>query len=107
MPLLRLLHQISNMYQNVKETQSELREQQPDNKNHAPKTPPANNSGKPAKFTTYSNFNSNCMYRLSVHFFLKALCICVIFNRNKILHELNIGCLINAIQKGKNNNNKL
>ncbi|XP_075226335.1 transmembrane protein KIAA1109 homolog tweek [Lycorma delicatula] len=45
MPLLRLLHQISNMYQNVKETQSELREQQPDNKNNAPKTPPANNSG--------------------------------------------------------------
>jgi len=28
MPLLRLLHQISNMYQNVKETQMELREQQ-------------------------------------------------------------------------------
>lgn len=46
MPLLRLLHQISNMYQNVKETQSELREQQPDNKNNVPKTPPAINSGK-------------------------------------------------------------
>jgi hypothetical protein len=30
MPLLRLLHQISNMYQNVKETQMELKEQQPD-----------------------------------------------------------------------------
>lgn len=30
MPLLRLLHQISNMYQNVKETQMELREQQPE-----------------------------------------------------------------------------
>lgn len=29
MPLLRLLHQISNMYQNVKDTQNELREQQP------------------------------------------------------------------------------
>lgn len=29
MPLLRLLHQITNMYQNVKETQNELREQQP------------------------------------------------------------------------------
>lgn len=27
MPLLRLLHQISNMYQNVKEAQSELKEQ--------------------------------------------------------------------------------
>lgn len=27
MPLLRLLHQISNMYQNVKEAQNELREQ--------------------------------------------------------------------------------
>jgi hypothetical protein len=30
MPLLRLLHQITNMYQNVKEAQNELREQQPD-----------------------------------------------------------------------------
>ncbi|CAG2056243.1 unnamed protein product [Timema podura] len=30
MPLLRLLHQISNMYQNVKETQLELKEQQPE-----------------------------------------------------------------------------
>lgn len=30
MPLLRLLHQISNMYQNVKETQNELKEQQPE-----------------------------------------------------------------------------
>lgn len=39
MPLLRLLNQISNMYQNVKETQSELREQQPDSKVVA-KTPP-------------------------------------------------------------------
>lgn len=29
MPLLRLLHQISNMYQNVKDAQNELREQQP------------------------------------------------------------------------------
>lgn len=29
MPLLRLLHQITNMYQNVKEAQNELREQQP------------------------------------------------------------------------------
>lgn len=27
MPLLRLLHQITNMYQNVKEAQNELREQ--------------------------------------------------------------------------------
>ncbi|XP_026670200.1 transmembrane protein KIAA1109, partial [Ceratina calcarata] len=32
MPLLRLLHQISNMYQNVKETQMELKEQQPERK---------------------------------------------------------------------------
>ncbi|XP_063974640.1 bridge-like lipid transfer protein family member 1 isoform X5 [Diachasmimorpha longicaudata] len=32
MPLLRLLHQISNMYQNVKETQMELKEQQRDPK---------------------------------------------------------------------------
>ncbi|XP_046477858.1 bridge-like lipid transfer protein family member 1 isoform X1 [Neodiprion pinetum] len=32
MPLLRLLHQISNMYQNVKETQMELKEQQPEAK---------------------------------------------------------------------------
>ncbi|XP_011494762.1 PREDICTED: uncharacterized protein KIAA1109 [Ceratosolen solmsi marchali] len=32
MPLLRLLHQISNMYQNVKDTQMELKEQQSDTK---------------------------------------------------------------------------
>ncbi|XP_057320080.1 bridge-like lipid transfer protein family member 1 isoform X4 [Microplitis mediator] len=32
MPLLRLLHQISNMYQNVKETQMELKEQLPETK---------------------------------------------------------------------------
>lgn len=32
MPLLRLLHQISNMYQNVKNTQNELREQHADMK---------------------------------------------------------------------------
>ncbi|XP_065331514.1 bridge-like lipid transfer protein family member 1 isoform X1 [Cloeon dipterum] len=32
MPLLRLLHQISNMYQNFKETQMELKEQQPEGK---------------------------------------------------------------------------
>ncbi|GLG98163.1 Uncharacterized protein GBIM_04765, partial [Gryllus bimaculatus] len=32
MPLLRLLHQISNMYQNVKDTQMELKEQQPEGK---------------------------------------------------------------------------
>ncbi|KAH0953833.1 hypothetical protein HN011_011903 [Eciton burchellii] len=35
MPLLRLLHQISNMYQNVKETQMELKEQQPERKRPA------------------------------------------------------------------------
>lgn len=37
MPLLRLLHQISNMYQNVKETQMELKaqQQQPENKLNA------------------------------------------------------------------------
>ncbi|KAG7214078.1 hypothetical protein KM043_001440 [Ampulex compressa] len=35
MPLLRLLHQISNMYQNVKETQMELKEQQPEGKRNA------------------------------------------------------------------------
>jgi len=34
MPLLRLLHQISNMYQNVKETQMELREQHPEATKH-------------------------------------------------------------------------
>ena len=45
MPLLRLLLQISNMYQNVKETQSELREQQPENK-VAAKTPPATALGE-------------------------------------------------------------
>ncbi|XP_063234537.1 bridge-like lipid transfer protein family member 1 isoform X2 [Bacillus rossius redtenbacheri] len=32
MPLLRLLHQISNMYQNAKETQMELKEQEPEGK---------------------------------------------------------------------------
>ncbi|XP_031358006.1 transmembrane protein KIAA1109 isoform X3 [Photinus pyralis] len=37
MPLLRLLHQITNMYQNVKDTQNELREQQPIEIRH-PKT---------------------------------------------------------------------
>ncbi|XP_049857041.1 transmembrane protein KIAA1109 homolog isoform X4 [Schistocerca gregaria] len=37
MPLLRLLHQISNMYQNVKETQMELKEeQQPVDLKHEP-----------------------------------------------------------------------
>lgn len=41
MPLLRLLHQISNMYQNVKHTQSELKEQEPvDMKIPPPKPPP-------------------------------------------------------------------
>ncbi|XP_050315619.1 transmembrane protein KIAA1109 isoform X2 [Anthonomus grandis grandis] len=38
MPLLRLLHQISNMYQNVKDTQNELREQQPPAEIKRPKT---------------------------------------------------------------------
>ncbi|CAB0018125.1 unnamed protein product [Nesidiocoris tenuis] len=41
MPLLRLLLQISNMYQNVKETQSELKEQQPTENKLSAKTPPA------------------------------------------------------------------
>lgn len=42
MPLLRLLHQISNMYQNVKHTQSELKEQEPlDMKIPPPKPPPS------------------------------------------------------------------
>ena len=36
MPLLRLLHQITNMYQNVKEAQNELREQPDANKRHIP-----------------------------------------------------------------------
>lgn len=36
MPLLRLLHQITNMYQNVKEAQNELREQPDLNKRHIP-----------------------------------------------------------------------
>lgn len=42
MPLLRLLHQITNMYQNVKDTQSELKEQEPpaDVKIPPPKPPP-------------------------------------------------------------------
>lgn len=38
MPLLRLLHQITNMYQNVKETQLELKEQQPETGKHATHT---------------------------------------------------------------------
>lgn len=38
MPLLRLLHQISNMYQNVKDTQNELKEQQPAIEIRRPKT---------------------------------------------------------------------
>ncbi|CAH1406051.1 unnamed protein product [Nezara viridula] len=45
MPLLRLLLQISNMYQNVKETQSELKEQQPTENKTIAKTPPATVSG--------------------------------------------------------------
>lgn len=36
MPLLRLLHQITNMYQNVKEAQNELRDQPGNNKRIAP-----------------------------------------------------------------------
>lgn len=46
MPLLRLLNQITNMYQNVKDTQTELREQQPHqyvSRNHA--KPPTSQSG--------------------------------------------------------------
>lgn len=42
MPLLRLLNQITNMYQNVKETQNDLKEQQPEIKNLNNLTP--NNS---------------------------------------------------------------
>jgi hypothetical protein len=47
MPLLRLLNQITNMYQNVKDTQTELREQQPHqyvSRNNA--KPPTSQSGK-------------------------------------------------------------
>ncbi len=40
MPLLRLLHQITNMYQNVKDTQSELKEQQPSEMKIPPPKPP-------------------------------------------------------------------
>ncbi len=36
MPLLRLLHQITNMYQNVKEAQNELRDQPGNNKRPVP-----------------------------------------------------------------------
>jgi len=46
MPLLRLLNQITNMYQNVKDTQTELREQQPHpyvSRTHA--KPPTSQSG--------------------------------------------------------------
>nr|XP_018906485.1 PREDICTED: uncharacterized protein KIAA1109 isoform X3 [Bemisia tabaci] len=45
MPLLRLLHQISNMYQNVKDTQSELKEQLPGETKLLPKTTVNNNGG--------------------------------------------------------------
>ncbi|XP_015586515.1 uncharacterized protein KIAA1109 isoform X3 [Cephus cinctus] len=38
MPLLRLLHQISNMYQNVKETQMELKEEEPETKRNTNST---------------------------------------------------------------------
>lgn len=47
MPLLRLLNQITNMYQNVKDTQTELREQQPHqyvSRNNV--KPPTSQSGK-------------------------------------------------------------
>ena len=53
MPLLRLLNQITNMYQNVKDTQTELREQQPHpyvSRTNA--KPPASQSGKYIFFIT-------------------------------------------------------
>lgn len=46
MPLLRLLHQISNMYQNVKETQMELKEQPPEVKRNVNLTVNENNINK-------------------------------------------------------------
>lgn len=47
MPLLRLLNQITNMYQNVKDTQTELREQQPHQYlSRTVAKPPTSQSGK-------------------------------------------------------------
>lgn len=47
MPLLRLLNQITNMYQNVKDTQTELREQQPHQYvSRTAAKPPTSQSGK-------------------------------------------------------------
>lgn len=49
MPLLRLLHQISNMYQNVKDTQNELREQRPPPSRHDIDTDTAVRRSPPAR----------------------------------------------------------
>lgn len=54
MPLLRLLHQISNMYQNFKETQLELKEQQPEikrNNNLTVHNAPTKNGSSSSKYT--------------------------------------------------------
>lgn len=58
MPLLRLLHQISNMYQNVKETQMELKEQQPEGKRNTKENVIANdnvakNGSSSSKYTIF------------------------------------------------------
>ena len=58
MPLLRLLHQISNMYQNVKDAQNEFHEQ-PDvsKKSHAKDECSLGNSSKIIYFQVYLIFN--------------------------------------------------
>lgn len=66
MPLLRLLLQISNMYQNVKETQSELKEQQPTENKTIAKTPPATVSGM-----HYDLYYLFCLSIVMLNFFLK------------------------------------
>ncbi|CAD7085829.1 unnamed protein product [Hermetia illucens] len=64
MPLLRLLHQISNMYQNVKEAQSELKEQ-PD-----PSKKPSNSKDEGSIASeTIDHFNSIGERFVSQHFF--------------------------------------
>lgn len=58
MPLLRLLNQISNMYQNVKETQMELKQQQPESKRNnllgSNLTPKDNSSSKKNCYTSFT-----------------------------------------------------
>ncbi|CAG9772767.1 unnamed protein product [Ceutorhynchus assimilis] len=72
MPLLRLLHQISNMYQNVKDTQNELREQQPPAELRRPKTSSSTNNDQKHHSSTSdllhdnpSNFSNQLTLKIS------------------------------------------